>query len=235
LLKTIREVYMKKTAVVVSLLIVSLLMLSCGTAGPAGPAGGVGFVMQFQNGVYPTAAYAGSADTGVDSYNPGSNYSGNTTFNIGYWLTWLESARYLVKYDLSTMVPNNAIVTKAYLTITVGAATGSNSFLVYQLGTAFVPANATWANSDTGTPWTTAGGDYGAAKSDGLVISAAGVYTFTLNSAMVQSWISNPSANYGIILKASNETTGSNHVNMSFDSAPTLANRPMLTVYYTLP
>jgi hypothetical protein len=224
---------MKKTAVVVSLLIVSLLMLSCGTAGPAGPAGGVGFVMQFQNGVYPTAAYAGAVNTGVDSNVP-NDFSASPTFWIGSLAP--GAARYLVKYDLTLSLPNNAVVTKAYLTITVNGFDSSNSFSAYQLTGNFVPANTTWANKDTGTPWTTAGGDFAAAaKSNSVTIGAAGKYTFILNAAMVQAWINNSSVNYGMLLKAFNETAGSNDAQMCLNANGVLSSRPMLTVYYTLP
>jgi len=217
---------------------------AAGCKGPAGPAGstgatgpvGSGYVMQFQDGAYPAASYTGASDTGLDSLNSTTNYSDFTTFSIGYSPSPAEKDRYIIKYNLSSVIPGNVNVTAAYFTIVVDAVNGSNSLLIYPLTTPFTAAGATWEDSAASTPWTTPGGDFSPVpQSNTVTVSTFGTYTFTLNTAMVQNWITNPSMNDGMIVIATNESSGNNVVDLWYDEYATVADRPMLTVYYTLP
>jgi hypothetical protein len=90
--------------------------------------------------------------------------------------------------------------------------------------------------------WVKPGGDSGSTPISNTIYydsNTGGFYpqVFTLDNATVQNWIVNPTANYGIIMKAENETSGTNY--MAFVSRDdvyyAVTNRPKLTVYYKLP
>jgi len=215
-----------------------------GCKGPAGPAGstgatgpaGSGYVMQFQDGAYPAASYTGASDTGLDSLNSNTNYSAFTTFSIGFNSTGSEIDRYIIKYNLASVIPDNVNVTAAYFTIVTDSLNGTVSMQAYPLTTAFTASGATWMDSAASTPWAKPGGDFSPMpQSNTVTVSVLGTYTFTLNPSMVQGWISSPSTNYGMIVIAENESTGNNVVNLWYDEYATVADRPMLTIYYTLP
>lgn len=192
--------------------------------------------MQFQYKNYPGGSYIGVTDTGMDSLNSNVNYSDFTTFSIGYSSTGSEKDRYIIRYDLSSVIPDNVKVTAAYFTINVDALNGSNSYSIYPLTASFTQTTATWNDRAASTPWTTPGGDYSAApKSNAVTISALGKFTFTLDTAMVQGWISDPAGNYGMMIMAANESSGDNLANLDYDANATASDRPLLTIYYTLP
>jgi hypothetical protein len=228
---------MKKYFAVTAMLILSVLAASCGSSSPAGPAGATVYTAKFQNGVYPTAAYAGSADTGLYQVNPDLNFSTIATNWAGFFVTGAIE-HYVIRYDLSSIVPSNVKVTKAYLTVKCSTVAGavSNTYTAYALTTANSISNATWNSSDTGTPWTAPGGDFGAAaKSSSVMMNTPGIYVFSLDTDMVKSWISSPSTNYGIVLKGANETGPRAEVVIINDDNGSTADRPLLTVEYTLP
>jgi hypothetical protein len=192
--------------------------------------------MQFQYKNYPSGSYIGVTDTGMDSLNSNVNYSDFTTFSIGYSSTGSEKDRYIIRYDLSSVIPDNVKVTAAYFTINVDALNGSNAYLIYPLTASFVQTTATWNDRAAATPWTTPGGDYSAVpKSNTVAISALGKFTFTLDTAMVQGWITDPAGNYGMMIMATNESSGDNVANLDYDANATASDRPLLTIYYTLP
>jgi hypothetical protein len=225
---------MKKYAAITALLMVSLLMFSCGS-GPAGPTGSTSYTMRFQNGVYPSASYAGSADTYLDSIASGTNYSAAAAIWMGYYPGEIE--HYTVRYDLSSVIPSNINVKKAYLTIKCSSIGGamSNTYTAYALAVNDITTE-TWNDSATATPWTTAGGDFGAAaKSNSVMISSAGVYVFSLDTAMVKSWITSPAANYGILIKGASEAGARAEAVIYTSDDGVIADRPMLTIEYTLP
>lgn len=225
-------------ALLAAALLLSVFSTGCSknSTGPAGPAGTGGYVMQFQYKNYPSGTYTGVTDTGMDSLNSNTNYSDFTTYSIGYSSTDSEKDRYIIRYDLSSVVPGNINVTAAYLTINVDALNGSNSYLIYPLTAGFTQTTATWNDRAASTPWTTPGGDYSTvARSNAVTINALGKYTFTLDTAMVQGWVSNPAGNYGIIIVATNESSGDNIANLDYDANGTVSDRPLLTVYYKLP
>ena len=236
-----KKFYYKFTFLAV-ILLVTLLSSGCsknsaGETGPAGPTGPTGgYVMQFQNGAYPATAYTGVEATTLDSLSSTVNFSTLNPSAVGYADTGSEKVRYTINYNLTTMIPNNVIVTAAYLSISVTTIYGSPSITVYPLTTAFTTSTATWINSATATPWTIPGGDFSLTpKSNTVAISAPGTYTFTLDKAIVQGWISSPSSNYGIILVASNETSGDNVAYFNSNASTTATSRPILTIYYKLP
>lgn len=115
-----------------------------------------------------------------------------------------------------------------------GAAGGS--------GAAAQVQDATWqARFFPATPWDTAGGDFAATESASRVVPniVDGVITpFTWSSAQmvneVQGWLADSSANFGWIIRGDEIAPRSASRFVSRDH-PTVANRPMLTINFTVP
>jgi hypothetical protein len=231
----------KKAAGFVFLFLILSVLFSfsgcSGTKGATGPMGAAGgYVMQFQDGLYPAASYAGCGAVGLDALDLTTNYYGYEPFNVGSFTG--DHSRFLLKFDLTSVIPSNIKVTKAYITINITATVGSNAYAFYPMTRNFLPNAANWSTSNGVAAWTTNGGDFSStAVSENFYVQAGanGKLTYTLDPALVQGWIADYTTNNGVILKATFENTGDNYITMNTDQCPTFSQRPMLTVYYTLP
>jgi hypothetical protein len=166
-----------------------------------------------------------------------------------------SNRRGLIKFDIAAGVPAGATVTAVSLRMNVskvGAATATNVVLKRITadwgegtsnagaeegqGGAAATGDATWLHRfSTSTLWTIVGGDFSATESGVLSVGGTGVYTWTSTAQLVadvQSWLNDPSSNFGWILIGNESIT---KTSKRFDSRehPTSANRPQLTVNYT--
>ena len=95
--------------------------------------------------------------------------------------------------------------------------------------------DATWIHSNfPNVRWTTAGGDFVSTVSASKVFAGAGSYSWNTTSQMVadvQSWLSNPSSNFGWLMKG-DETKESGKLIDTREST-TASHRPSLTINYT--
>jgi hypothetical protein len=222
---------MKKLFVFASLL-TALLFVSCGS-NPATPVDPVNdlMIMMFKDGFYPSTVYSQTSDTFIDSGNAGSNFGGNFDINTGCYSG--VTRRALIKFDITDIVPVNVTVEKAYLTLTPNGSIGTMpSFQAYRI-------NKSWA--ETAVTWSLIAGNHETgACSNSVSYSAAAdnKLTFEIDSAMVQSWLTNPATNYGVMILASNETSGPDGY-VGFVNRQQAAGyeylRPKLTIYYRLP
>jgi hypothetical protein len=102
------------------------------------------------------------------------------------------------------------------------------------------PANGTtvtWSHRFYNTvPWTNAGGDFAAAASGSTMVGTArGTYVWASTPDLVndiQSWLEDPSSNFGWIL-VDNETTASTARRFDSREATTNTLRPALTITYS--
>jgi hypothetical protein len=224
---------MKKHLSLIMAAVVVIFALSCSKGDPgAAGADGTGWMsMSFQKGIYPSPSYAGVYDTLITSGSPTENYSTSVYLYTGYYssATW-HIERSPVQFVISGYIPATATVQKAVLTLYTSN-TDPIDTVCYKVNTAWSNTTATW-----NTPWITPGGDFGAAVSDTRVMtsSSGGNYiSWNLTPSEVQSWLTNPSGNYGFMLKSSSEDTGEALFYSSTEA--TLQYRPKLTVFYTLP
>jgi hypothetical protein len=231
----------------VVVLLLVLAMVSCtgktgvtGSTGPAGPQQpGIYYVKNFQNGVYP-AAYTGQIQSSIYVCTSGVTYTANTE---PIWFGAIVSCpfRAIFKFDLSSLPSSKIIVDKAEFTFKTnsnavgGGVTGVN---VHKLTTFWNPARVSWLWTTNSTDWIEPGGDFASvtmtANAAAFDIGANDTITMELDPAVVQAWASNPSTNYGMILKVGNEFTTGEYVEIrpSGDTVP--SNRPSLKVsYYT--
>jgi len=135
------------------------------------------------------------------------------------------------------------------LTASWGEGTAGNSLTVIPgSGAGFAAGNgdATWNaraySATTPTPWTTAGGDYVATASGGTLVgnpaSVPAPFTWTSTGAMVadvQSWLSNPTGNFGWILINSDEVSAKTSRAFYTHEATNPLIRPALQISYVVP
>ena len=119
------------------------------------------------------------------------------------------------------------------LNITNVSATPYN---VYALKRPFAELQATWKQAANGSPWTTPGAknilDRDAVSVGTLSAPSTGKATVALNAAglaVVQGWVDDPAANYGLIIADEALTDG---VDFHCRETTTAANRPQLTISY---
>jgi RHS repeat-associated protein len=169
---------------------------------------------------------AGQSDTTLSSLEPTTGH--DTISSDGVNQKWLEvgnnSATYgktraVLKFP-TTSLPSTARVidarVQAWSTITTNSnpAAGPATYELHGLTKDFDEATATWNNATSTTAWTAAGGDYSGTVSD----TVAGVTNDPVRhfwggnsgvQSLVQGWITTPSTNHGVLLKAANESTTS--------------------------
>jgi hypothetical protein len=103
-------------------------------------------------------------------------------------------------------------------------------------GGSATPGDATWLDRFRGTSlWTSAGGDFNAIPSASVQTSALGKYTWTSLDMVgnVQGWLDSPAANFGWIV-IGDEAVDGNARQWDSHENNTAANRPKLTVFYTV-
>ena len=83
--------------------------------------------------------------------------------------------------------------------------------------------------------WSGAGVDYVTTPTTGLVFGPPGTYQFTDLLLDVTNWVQNPNSNHGWMLKAQNEGSFGTAMRIGSSEDPTPANRPVLTINYTVP
>lgn len=189
-----------------------------GAQGPAGADGG--YIMIFQEGLAPYSGWTGCYDTRIaDGTYANDNFGKAVNLVIGSASSSVTKMRFLIKFDLTGVIPNTVKVEKAYLTFYTGMiATGSFSVTAYPLtsswdeGTAVSQADpddgATWINRTSSLSWGQNGGDYSLSKPSNTVSVSSAInqpVTLELDTETVNSWITNPSTNYGVIIIGSKE------------------------------
>ncbi len=192
----------------------------------------------FQNGVAPSASYAGTTDTTLQESTPTTAAGSGTSIQADHDFPTSsgKSLNGLLRFDLSS-IPTSAKVTAVSLTVNVSNPTSGAGYSVFEATKAWNEAQATWGAAAAGSAWA-AGGARGAADRGTTILgtllpTATGKYTLQLNAAgiaAVQAWIAQPSKNVGFAIDAVTNMDG-----LTFDSseAPTVGNRPALAVTYS--
>jgi hypothetical protein len=189
----------------------------------------------YQDGVAPTAAYAGTRDTYLAQARPATNFGTAATLRVdGEELGGGEDLAALLRWDL-TDIPPGSTVLAASLTVNVTNPSW-DPYGIFEVKRDWSETGATWTLAAPGTPWEVPGArgslDRGATLLATLTLPSTGLQTIPLNAsgvALVQAWVNAPATNYGILLSDPNSPDG-----LAFDArqatTPTL--RPKLTVTY---
>jgi hypothetical protein len=180
---------------------------------------------------YGTDGYTAMYDASLRSENSGKNF-GNT---VNLLADGSPDQSIVLRWDMP-QIPTTATVTQAEIRLGVSDASNT-AYNLYALKRPFVESKATWQRSDTGVNWQQAGAN-GADDRETTVLgslapsSTTGTKTVVLNEAglaKLQSWIANPTTNYGFILL---NYAPSNGIKIHSSEAATASVRPMLVVTY---
>ena len=197
--------------------------------------------MEFANGSAPDAGYAGNSTTVISSHFPDYNYGSCTVTLVGWEISQSNAMRALFFFNISE-IPVSAIVIKAYFTFYASAISGSPSVQLY-------PLNVEWSEGSScqvagpGASWLTSGlsgwtgGDYSATAllaSPRTVTNVNNTVEITQLS-YIQDWVSNPSQNYGMLMKVLTESGATADFGLDLDELAAPSNRPRLTIHYYLP
>ena len=197
-----------------------------------------------------TLTLAPVADTTLQSAFPGNNGGGDPSLWIGGRRQG-GVARGLFRFDLSS-VPAGATINSATLTLSVTRTPSGGANSIFDLhrvseswgegdnnghsgGSLAGAGEASWnSRSAPGTPWTTPGGTFSPTVSASRLIGGNGSYGFTSTAALVsdvQSWVNNPSGNFGWELISQSENTPTSI--RLFGSRTGGATAPSLLINYT--
>lgn len=167
-----------------------------------------------------------TADTTLHEVTPASNLGATTHVAAGAVGTRAGSlpTRGLFRFDLTGKIPAGATVTSAKFIVSVVFSPGgpASVFELHRvlrawgegnksgnLGEPASPGEATWRSPDgSNTLWEGASNDIITPPSSEAFVNAAARYTFDSTPNMisdVQGWLSNPSSNFGWLLKTSTE------------------------------
>jgi hypothetical protein len=226
---------MKKLISIIAAVVLALSLFSCkGAVGPAGPAGASAetglYSMSFQQG---TNAFSGCYDSRIREDYATVNYGGETVSYAGAQAG--VKKRFIIDF-YPTGVPAGAVVEKATISMQAADIYGSAPTLVmYEIKKLWFEMQVTWNQYSTGNSWTAPGGDFTAtAASNAVSVSQADTwYTWTVNKELIQEKI-DTGVTQGFIVVATDET-GDREANIKTSEYGTVAERPVLTIYYTLP
>jgi disulfide oxidoreductase YuzD len=185
--------------------------------------------VSFQDGVN---GYNGTRDTHLLSGSPNNNYG--SEINLSADGSPDESM--LLYWDL-TDIPIGGSIQTVDFTYQVTNST-TQDYEIYRLHRAWNEGEATWNEYATGQSWQISGAegtsDRGTISLGSIDGSSNGNYTISMNTegiSVVQSWVDDPSSNYGfIIMDYINATNG---LEISSRETGTISNRPELTVTYS--
>jgi hypothetical protein len=207
--------------------------LAGGDLAPAPPV-----TLSFQNGVAPSASYAGARDTYLAEAQPDANHGGALTVNAdGADPNFSDDDLVaLLAWDISAIPPGKT-VTAASLTVWIVDHPGGQAYSIHALKRAWREDEATWNRPAAGASW----GSPGAAASsdrDGTALatltamSAGAALTVPLNAAglaWLQDFVDHPDHNHGFILVGATNTNG---LDLASSEDDTPAHRPRLTVTF---
>lgn len=186
--------------------------------------------VSFQDGVSPSGAYAGTTTTYIWGTNPTTDRSAETTFVVDFTSgNPTDDRRGLLKFDLSS-IPTTARVISATLEMWIAAE--GQGIKAYKM---LVP----WTGASTHT-------SLGGVNNDGTKAAVAesfrnGVNLDTIVNinwltnvpiADIQDWVTNPSTNYGWLMKGLDESAGGDGMQFDGKAGTTASRRPKLTIKY---
>jgi hypothetical protein len=190
--------------------------------------------VSFQNGVSPTAAYAGNTDATIRQAAANTNYGTSTSCAVDGDDGSGVDKSCLVRWVLSG-IPSGSMVQSASITFRV-TDSSSEIYNLYGLLRNWTESRVTWNRYTNGNAWQVAGAlgsaDRGALI--GTITGSTGERTATLDAsglALVQAWVDGVS-NFGLIVA---HATNTNSLAFASSEYSTRAYRPKLTITYLPP
>jgi RHS repeat-associated protein len=157
----------------------------------------------------------GVTDSTLSSQQPTTNEDTILSYVPQKWLSVGNNSgtygktRAVMKFPTSS-IPSTATVLDSKLYMWGAETTTGTDGAIYELhglNKDFDETTTTWNNATSTTPWTAAGGDFGATVSDTVAqVSEVGRHWWDATS-MTQGWVKTPSSNKGAMVKLKDETT----------------------------
>lgn len=179
-----------------------------------------------------------------------TNSSASAQLNAYTWPANMPANTILMKWDLS-QIPAGSTIVSATLSLYMQGAYGTGGKALYNISAQKVinsnpvVSQATGYNySSTGT-WTAvsgktynniplAGGDVAAAEDVKGIDMTPGYKSWNI-TRMVQDWVNNGGANYGVLLNSDNAAAADSNRYFASSEAANAAQRPKLVITYTTP
>ena len=193
----------------------------------------------YQDGVLPVPYYRGAADAVLHEAQPNRNdgvaplcaADGDGPKGSG------KDCNAILSWRVSG-IPKGSIATAARVTLYVTNAS-SAAYGVFAVRRPWEENGVTWEAASTGKLWDAGGAsgkaDRGSAPVGTIGSGALGAISIPLNEAgvaLVQSWIDDPTRNYGILVAAGRSSEG---VDFASREWPTPSQRPKLTIEFRKP
>ncbi len=184
----------------------------------------------FQDGVSAGGSYAGTRDTMLSGDSQTANSGSATSLTID----GSPDRAVLLSWDVRS-IPAGSTVQSANIQLQV--TNGSNeTYPVYGLTRAWQESQATWRVASSGLNWGTAGAQNGSDRNGTQIGTVShtgtGQATIALNAAgvaLVQSWINNPAANFGVVIQ---RYSASNGIDFASSEAANVNTRPRLNLTF---
>jgi hypothetical protein len=120
----------------------------------------------------------------------------------------LGNTRLVFDFGPLTALPGGAALIEAHLSVwPTSGGNYADQYTVYALSRSFTGSQVTWNSASTGIPWAHPGGDY--TTPTGRVLHAIDPSIARRDydaTAAVRGWITNPSSEHGLLLKADTES-----------------------------
>lgn len=191
------------------------------------------------------------ADTTLQQAFPNNNFGDGESFTAGGRRQG-GATRALMQFDVAGNLPAGAVISSVTLAVSVVGVPSGGANSVFELhrvlaswgegngsdhgGSPGGAGQATWNNRlGSGSPWTTAGGDFSPTASATRSIAGFGGYTFGSTATLVadaQSWLDTPGNNFGWIMVSQSENTPTTI--RRFGGREDAVNRPLLTIQYSV-
>ena len=190
---------------------------------------------EFQTGLAPGPAYAGCRGTTLMEDDPGRNHSAQEKLIADGDDTDGTDALILLSWDVSE-IPARGKVVSATLVFQALNAVEENAYQIQALKRPWDEAQANWTLAAPGKRWQAAGAQGGEDRDAAVLATVAprttGAYSVALNAAgvaVVQGWINNPAANFGVLI---GDTVNPNGLWVASPRAKDPLQRPKIVITY---
>ena len=243
--KVQRQVQKGITILLMSMIVLSLFSLNSiyntRAASQIGISAAEDVTVNFQYGVSPSSSYTGAIDTYISQLAPNDPFGqaarllldGDDPVGTG------NDIYSLLQWDVSS-IPITSTISSASITLFVNTAAVSNySIPIYSLKRQWSENQATWNVYSFGNNWQVPGAA-GTDDRDPAVVAmlqgtSTGFITVPFGSAglaLVQSWVSDPTTNHGLIIS---DPALAGRIDLDSNQSTTAANRPRLSISYQIP
>ena len=197
------------------------------------PAEPTSFVIAFQDGVSPSADYAGTSDTKIKSDDPATNFGAEVDLEVDHQPAYAT----LIRWDLSGM-PAGAQAVGARMVFGVSNPT-THGYQIRPMSRSWNEAEATWNEPSTGDSWEIPGAEGELDREStrlGLIESAdtgSRIVEWSASQlSVLQQWMDDPTTNHGIIIQRYNQ--GDDGMDLASSEHPDASLRPRLEISYVL-